>query len=29
MEYFIGGAVAGFLVIPVVMGMCRLFGLYS
>lgn len=29
MEYFIGGAVAGFLFLPVVMGMCRLFGLYS
>lgn len=29
MEYFIGGAAAGFLFLPIVMGMCRLFGLYS
>lgn len=29
MQFFIGGAVVGFLLIPVVMGMCRLFGLYS
>ena len=29
MEFFIGGAAAGFLFLPIVMGMCRLFGLYS